>query len=200
MWNALERTSAPGSEVITTAEAKAQCRIDHDDDDTLIDRLIKVSREKIEGPDGIGLCFVSQGWRMTLDCFPAQIRIPMGPVLSIDSITYVDEGGDTQTLNSSLYQWRKDRFGAYIAPAYDETWPITRRVYSAVQVNFTAGFPGTDDSPVSLANVPETLRHAMLLLIGHYYENREAVLAGEMPAMPFGFENIVNQYLVGRVA
>lgn len=200
MWNALERTTAPASEIITAAEAKDQCHIDHSDDDTLIERLIKVAREKVEGPNGIGICFVSQGWRLALNCFPCEIRIPMGPVLSIDSITYVDEGGTTQTLDADLYQWRKDRFGARIAPAYDQTWPIARRVYNAVQVNFTAGFPGTDESPVSLANVPETLKHAMLLLVGHYYENREAVLAGEMPPMPFGFENIVNQYLVGRIA
>jgi uncharacterized phiE125 gp8 family phage protein len=200
MWNALERTSAPVTEIVTTAEAKAQCRIDHSDDDTLINRLIKVAREKLEGPNGIGICFVSQGWRLSLDRFPREIRVPMGPVLSIDSITYVDEGGQTQTLDANLYQWRKERFGARIAPAYDQTWPIARCVYDAVQVNFTAGFPGTEDSPANLTNVPETLKHAMLLLVGHYYENREAVLAGEMPEMPYGFENIVNQYLVGRIA
>jgi len=200
MWNALERISAPAVEVVTTAEAKAQCRIDHSDDDALIGRLIKVAREKIEGPDGIGLCFVSQGWRLSLERFPRQIRIQMGPVLSIDSISYVDEAGKAQTLDPELYQWRRERFGAWIAPAYEQTWPTARCVYGSVQIDFTAGFPGTNDSPVNLSSVPETLKHAMLLLVGHYYENREAVLAGEMPAMPLGFENIINQYLVGRIA
>ena len=198
MWNRLERVTAPATEAITLAEAKAQCRIDDSDSDTLIGRLIEVARDKIDGPYGAGIALVSQQWRMSLDCMPSRIFVPMGPVMSIDTLTYLDDGGTRQTLSAESYTWRKEFMGAWIKPVYNGTWPTVRRDYDSVQVTFTAGFPGTSDSPVSLENIPATLKHAMLLLVGHYYENREAFLAGDAVELPLGFNDILNGFRVGR--
>lgn len=198
MWDRLERVSAPATDPVTVAEVKSHCRIDISADDTLLDRLIEVARDAIDGPHGAGVCMVSQQWRLSIDHMPGRIWIPMGPVMSIDEITYLDDGGVRQTLSSDAYTWREERFGARVKPVYNGTWPTVRHDYDSVQVKFTAGFPGTADSPPTYANIPATLKHAMFLLIGHYYEHREAVYAGHAIEMPHGYEMLINKFRVGR--
>ena len=200
MWDRIELVTGPATEAFTAAEVKAQCRIDHTDDDTLIARLIKAARGCIDGPHGIGIAMVSQQWRMSLDAMPPRIWIPMGPVLSIDSLTYLDDAGERQTLAAESYARRKELFGARIKPAFNGTWPTVRCDYDSVQVTFTAGFEGTGDSPVSLDNVPDALRHAMLMLIAHWYENRETSVIGVVPVLlQHAFDSLTERYRVGRV-
>jgi uncharacterized phiE125 gp8 family phage protein len=199
MWNRLERISAPVTETVTSTQVKAQCRIDHSTDDDLITRLISAARDCIDGPNGIGIAMVSQQWRLSLDYMPGHIWIPMGPVMSIDTLTYLDDGGVRRTLDSDEYTWRKELFGAWIKPVYNGTWPTVRSDFDSVQVTFTAGFPGTSDSPVTLENVPASLIHAQLMLIGHWYENRETSVIGEVPAeLQQGFDHLANRFRVGR--
>ena len=53
--------------------------------------------------------------------------------------------------------------------------------------------PTEDSSPVS--TVPASLKQAVLLLVGHLYENREASLIGvNAQALPFGLWDIVNEH------
>jgi len=77
-------------------------------------------------------------------------------------------------------------------------WPSTKGVANAVAVRFVCGF-----GPEAL-DVPAPIRHALLLLIGHYYENREQVLAqyeGNAVALtiPFGIENLLSAFRLVRV-
>lgn len=203
MWNRIERIAQPAAEALTLAEVKEQLRIGqgNDDDKPFLERCIKAAREMVEGPDGAGIAIMSAGWRLKLDCFPAEIRIPMGSVLSIEAIKYLDATGTVQTLSAGEYQWRTDRFGAFISPAYGKAWPATRQMYDAVKVEFIAGFPGTGAEPVDLKMIPENLRIAMLMLIAHWDANRETSVVGEVPAdIAFGYEAIMNMFRVGRIA
>jgi uncharacterized phiE125 gp8 family phage protein len=201
MWTRLERISAPAVDPVTLSEVKAQCRIKTADDDAFLGRCVRAARDMIDGPDGIGLAMVAQRWRLSLDCFPSEIFIPMGPVQSIDMIAYVDGDGADQTLAAEGYQWRKERFAARVKPPFGGSWPGARQQFDAVQVEFTAGFPGTEDSPPNLANIPETLRHAMLLLIGHWYENRETISIGNIASeIGLTFSDLISKFRVGVVA
>lgn len=199
MWDKLELVSGPAIEPITPDEAKAQSLIDSDADDQLLQRLIRTARQTIEGPDGAGIFLVAQTWKLKLDCLPPEIWIPTGPVLSIDQITYVDDGGATQVLAADGYQWRRGKFEARIKAPYDGTFPTVRKQYDAVQVTFTAGFPGTNDSPPTVDMVPDPLRHALLLLVEHYYDNRDTVGFSTISEMPFGVSAILDRYRVGRL-
>ncbi|WAX93191.1 head-tail connector protein [Aminobacter sp. NyZ550] len=203
MWNRIERIAQPEAEALTLAEVKEQLRIEagNDDDKPFLERCIKAAREMVEGPDGAGISVMSAKWCLKLDGFPAEIRIPLGPVLSIEAIEYLDGTGSSQTLNPSDFQWRADRYQAFISPAYGKSWPATRQQYDAVKVEFLAGFPGTGAEPIDRTMIPESLRAAMLMLIAHWDANRETSVVGEVPAdMPFGFEAIMNKFRVGRIA
>src|SRR5262245_19607029 len=110
MWDRLERLSQPATEPLTLADVKAHTRVDGNDEDAFLTRAIRAARQVIEGPNGAGLVLVASRWRLALDCMPAEIAIPMGPVLSIDAITWRDEAGALQTLDPARYQWRKGTF------------------------------------------------------------------------------------------
>lgn len=200
MWDRIERVSGPVVEALALTDAKAQCNVQHADDDEFIERLIRAARGCIDGPQGIGIAMVAQQWRMSLDAMPPRIWIPMGPVLSIEGLTYLDDAGDRQTLDAECYTWRKELFGARIKPVFNGAWPVVRCDYDSVQVTFTAGFEGTGDSPPSLDNVPEALRHAMAMLVGHWYENRQTSVIGVVPAtLQHAFDGLTERYRVGRV-
>jgi uncharacterized phiE125 gp8 family phage protein len=201
MWDRIERVSQPAAEPLTLADVKLHGHIDSADENAWLLSAIKAARQAIEGREGAGLAIVAAQWRLSLDVFPAEIWIPMGPVISIVSISYRDAAGALQTLPPARYQWRKGFLEARIKPAPGDAWPSTRAQYDAVQVTFTAGFPGTETDPPELAGIDEPLKVAMKMLIQHWHANRETVVVGQIPAeMPLGFTNLINRYRVGRFA
>ncbi len=81
--------TSPAIEPVTLAEAKADLRIDHDDDNALLGRHIAEAREWVEKLLQIKLLF--QTWELVIDKFPpSEIKLPFGPVNSIVSILYDD--------------------------------------------------------------------------------------------------------------
>ena len=180
-WHQLTRVTTSANSIVTLAEAKAQCRVTHSDDDAYLSRLIAVAQAQIDGPDGAGIAAVQQQWRLSLDAFPTAIRLPLNPVRSIVSITYDD--GSVKTLSPTAYTLDKDRSPAIVAPAFGTSWPTTRGVPGGVKITFDAGPDAT----------PEDLKQAALLLVSHYYENRDAV--GDKAAeLPFGVIAILGRY------
>ena len=146
---------------VSVADLKAHLRIRHDDEDALIESLLDAATSWIETELGLALC--EQGWRLSLDMLPYAIDIPLGPVSAITAITYVDLDGQTQTLDPDLYDVDYDTKPVTIFRAYGQTWPRTAPRPGAVKVSFTAGFE----------MVPMAIVHAIKLLVGEWYLNRE---------------------------
>lgn len=161
----LKITSEPDIEPVTVEEVKEQLRIDSDDEDALLARLISVARR--HGETVLRRSFISTTWRMKLDYFPRGITLTRAPVISVESITYLDVAGDSQTLSSGVYSLNADDEPARIVLAYGQSWPSVRDILRAVTITFVAGYGTT------AADVPETIRHWILLAVGQLYENRE---------------------------
>ncbi len=201
MWDRIERLEQPKEEALTLDEVKQQCRVDGDDDDAFLTRCIKAAREAVEGPLGHGVAVMAAPWQLSLDGFPEEIRVPMGPVLSIDGITYLDPAGIEQTLPASSYQWRRGFLEARIQPALGCSWPATSGQLDAVKVSFTGGYRGTEKDQVDRSMIPESLRAAMLMLIAHWDANRETVNVGNITTeLEYSFGYLINQFRVGRIA
>jgi uncharacterized phiE125 gp8 family phage protein len=98
----------------------------------------------------------------------SEILVPRPPLISVSSITYVDGNGTTQTLSAAAYKVDTDSEPGRITPAYGYCWPTTRAEINAIAITYVAGY-------ATRAAVPASIKQAMLLLIGHWYENREAV-------------------------
>lgn len=193
-FHRLTRVTAPTTSILTLEETKVHLRVAHDDEDDLITSLIAAATAFIEGPQGIGIALLNQSWRLSLDGFTPSIRVPLGPVASITSVTYRDAAGTPQTLSAALYEADTDGSTATIFPAVNASWPSTSGRPGCVKVTFVSGY---GDDP---ADVPADLRAAALLLVGHLYSNREAVVGttGSVTPLelPLGVEAILSRYRV----
>lgn len=195
---ALTLITAPPVEPVTLAEAKAHLRIDHSDEDEMVAALIVAARQHIDGKDGwLGRALVTQTWQLALTAFPAGgIRVPLPPLIEVESITYLDTSGATQTLAQAAYQVTGTE-PAMILPAYGTTWPTTRWQPEAVKVRFIAGYaPGAGSPTDYRENVPQAIRQAMLLLITHWYENRGATTEHTASLLPFAVQALLTPYKV----
>jgi len=169
------RTAAPAA-LITTAEAKAQCRIDSNDEDTLIDALISAAVSHLDGYSGIlGRALVTQTWQQDFSGFCTKMRLPVGDLIAITGVTYYDASNAQQTLATSVYTAFSDALGPYAALKPDQSWPSSYARPDSVSVTWTAGYGAA-------ASVPPAIKQAALLLVAHWYDNRSGVAVGETPA------------------
>lgn len=170
---ALTLIAGPLVSPLTLADAKAHLRVEHDDHDLMIQSLIDAAIEHFDGRDGwLGRALVQQTWELRLDRFPHCIEIPLPPLISLDSVKYVDISGNILTIPEADYQVVVEGFKkALVVPAYRLIWPIPRDVRQAVRVTFTAGYAAvTDDSPIELINnIPSTLLSALKLQVEMLY-------------------------------
>lgn len=170
-------TSQPSIEPVSRDEAKTHVRYEDSDCDDEIELLVQAARQQIEQWEWRS--HITQTIELTLDLFPSDvIYVPRPPLQSVTQIQYVDSDGETQTLDAADYQVDTASEPGRIKPAYGEAWPSTRDQLAAVTVTYKAGYG--DDA----ADVPERTKHAIKLLLGHLWRNREAVGAGRLTEVP----------------
>lgn len=189
----LAQTSAPAVEPLSLDEAKLHLRVDIGDDNELITALIVAARQYVEGATNRAL--ISQTWRLSLDYWPYAncIRLPKPPLQSVTSLVYLDEDGNQTTWDASNYIVDTDSEPGRLVLADDASWPsLTLYPSNPIRVTYVAGY-GDEGS-----DVPEHLRLALKLLIGHWYENREAIVStGAVPKeIPLAVESLINLHRV----
>lgn len=197
---ALRLITAPTVEPVSLTEAKAHLRVDHTDEDTLIELLIKAARFYVDGEDGfLGRALVTQTWELVIDDFPeSEIKLPLPPLQEVVSIKYDDSAGVEQTIDSADY-WVDDASEpGWVVPVASAGWPTPLVAVNAVRIRYICGYSATADSPPDLtANVPASIKAALLLTIGSFYANRETVVVGQTTAqLPWGVEQLLRQYRV----
>ncbi|MBX3543585.1 head-tail connector protein [Chelatococcus sp.] len=171
----------PPAPVVTLAEAKAHLRVDFNDDDDLIGSFVETATQWIDGPQGwLRRCLGEQTLEAIAPGFAAFTRpsgpvlcLPYPPVIAIESITYLDRDGASQTLDVEAYRTLP---GGLALPASGAVWPAAGLHPDAVRIRYIAGYrdqPGTDDAPAK-STVPAPIRQAILLMVAALYEDREA--------------------------
>lgn len=179
--------TAPVLEPVTLAEAKAQCRIDVATEDALITSYISAARRLCERIDW--RAYLTQTLEVWLDDWPSGdvLTIPRPPLQSVTSVKYYDEDNVEATFPSASYYVDTVSEPGRVVLNSDYDWPsVTLRPVNAVVVRFVAGW-------TSAANVPETIKQAVLLVVGHWYEDREAVLVGMVSkSIEFGVKNLLD--------
>ena len=179
------RVTAPSVEPLDLAEVKLQRRVSGTDDDVELSRLISGARQYAE--NYTGRSFITQTWDLFLDKFESKIEIPMPRLQSVTTVKYTDTDGNQQTLSSSLYTVNTNAEPGYIIPAYNESWPDIRDVPDAVEIRYIAGYGDAS------TDVPEDLRHALLLMIGEWNENTEDTQPFSMNRISFHARTILDQ-------
>jgi uncharacterized phiE125 gp8 family phage protein len=169
-----QKTVEPTAEPVTLDEAKQHCYLTDSTHDVYLSALITKARDVVE--KRITRQLMSATWRLSLDEFPDEILLTIPPIQSVSSIVYTDTAGTSTTLAASQYQVDASSKNnpARIKPAYGLSWPTTRcDTYNAVVVTFLAGY-------TTAALVPTPAKHAILMLVGHWFEHREPVNIGNI--------------------
>lgn len=184
------RTVAPASQIVTLAEAKLHLAVSNTDFDALIAGLISAATDHLDGYSGIlGRALITQTWRQDFAGFSGCMRLPVGNLLSVSSVSYYDVDNSQQTLSTDVYSALSDAIGPLLVLNSGSSWPATYPRQDAVRVTWTAGY-----GP-SASDVPAAIKQAILLLVGHWYANREAVSAGGSPAeLPMGVTALIDPF------
>lgn len=188
MHTGLLTITPPAAEPVSLTEALAHLRVDAPAPDAaLITALIQAAREHVEAVTGRAL--VTQTIEARWDAWEDVLTLPRAPVQSVTSVTYLDDAGAAQTLAADAYRVDTACILARVTPAFGAAWPSARSVTGAIAVRFVAGYGDA-------AAVPAAIKAAMLLLIGHLYENRMAATERALAVAPFAVDALLSPYRV----
>ncbi len=146
----------------TASDGTEQFTLIHPDDDLILD-LITAARQQVEKDTNSAL--PTQTWRLSMDEFYLdEIEFPKPNLQSVTSVKYEDVAGDTQTYDDGNYTVDTDGVPGRLALVSGAIWPVTYGGINDVAIIFVCGY----------TTVPRALKQAILLLVGDYYNNREA--------------------------
>jgi len=204
------------TKAVSVADLKTHLRIDSGftDDDTYLGTLIDSAQNVIE--TYINRAITTQTLSLYLDRLPFYsdlklqegiftapdleynsnyIVLPKPPVASVTAVYYYDDSDTQNTFNSSKYYVDTISDQARIVLRTGESWPTVTetRNANAYQVLYVAGYGGASD-------VPPPIVHAIKLLAGHLYENREAVTSLSVNLIPYTIGALLQPYKVQRLS
>jgi uncharacterized phiE125 gp8 family phage protein len=143
------------------------------EEDELVRRLLTAARRYCEAVDG--RTYLATTYVLRTDAFPSgdpTISLPRPPLRTVSSVRYIDPTGATATLAAAGYTVDTASTPGRLVPALGTTWPSTYAVPNAVMITYVAG------SATDPVDVVADRKAAMLLLVGHWFANRESVVVG----------------------
>jgi uncharacterized phiE125 gp8 family phage protein len=153
--------------ILPLALAKAHLRVDGSEEDALIEALRAAAIHQVEQYCSIPLTsragFV---WQGDAGCFAdgGAIRLGVHPVTAITSIDATDASGVTISATPADFVLGPHDM---VRPKPGKSWPDST---GGAAISFTAGLSSPAKAP--------SLLQAVRLMLGHLYENREAMLEG----------------------
>jgi len=178
--------TAPATEPLTLSEVKIELKVDDSNEDDFITSLIVASRMWVEGHFWVPL--ISQTWAMQFDKSELNTliwNVNKAPLISFSSVTYYDSNNELQTLAATQYE--TDIYGSPARFRIKSVPNVYDRM-NALQLNFVCGY-------ANAAAVPQPIKQAMYLMIGHYYANRQEVVTGtQVNNIEKGAENLLQPY------
>ena len=151
----------PAVEPVTLAALKLRCRVDHDEDDSILTGHIVTARQECEQRTQRAL--VTQTHRQTVDRFSDAFKLDWPPLQSVTSIKYDDTDGNEQTLDSASYIVDTASEPGYVVPAVLTEWPDIIDRINAIRVTYVAGYGD------AAADVPQALRDWILCYAEQLY-------------------------------
>jgi uncharacterized phiE125 gp8 family phage protein len=158
----VEQVAAPSVEPVNLAEVKKFLRIEHSDEDTLLNSFIAAARRAAE--EYMSRSLMLQQWKLSYDGYPPQtVCLPYGPVNSVVSVNIVQVDDSSAVLAPESY---------YLTPARDmvvfEVIPCGHRV----EITYEAGAALQSD-------IPPSIQQGLISHVAALYEYRERAVMPE---------------------
>lgn len=190
----ISRLSTTAPEPVSLAEAKLHCRVDAGTEDTLIGALITAAREYCEALTGASL--IVSSYRLELSRFPdsaGDIVLPRRAIINTIQVQYVDPSGTTITMTSGTdYRLVNNIMPPRVRRPYAAAsvlWPRALEIDDAVQITFS-----------TTVAVPAQAKQAILLLVGHWYANRESVVTGTITSeLQQTTKALLSSFMLGEI-
>ncbi|WP_299081712.1 head-tail connector protein [uncultured Paraglaciecola sp.] len=186
--------TAPTETPVTLAEAKLWEVVEHSADDALITDLIEQATDYCQ--QYTGRFFVQQTWEYRYDCAPSTPELVVDGgynVLEVStlSITESDLSSTnylTETAISTVFYIDRLAEPFRMHPK-SGAWDVASSGYDNLAMRLKQGYGAA-------TAVPDSIKSAILLMVGHLYRNREATAAIKLENIPFGVSSMLNQYRV----
>ena len=152
-----QRITAAVNTPITLAEIKIYLRVDHSDEDALIQSCLTAGTEWVQ--HYTRRVIATETWKMALDDFPTgddlRIFLPYGKIQSVTNIIYANTDTTTVTLTGPTssspgtgYQESLiNETAPILLPPYGDSWPSITRVIDPILITYVAGYGDLADSP-----------------------------------------------------
>lgn len=176
----------PTADPVSLADVKTHLRVDHADDDELLNVLIAAATDHLDGYGGVlGKCLMRQKWRISAERFVFQhIRLPFREVVSVE-VKYFNKAEQEVTVAPSDYELLEDSIGPYVclSPAFPET--ELSNAQDPAWIEMTLGAE-------TVADLPASIVVAIKMMIAHWYEQRSG--EGQSRGLPPGVEAVLSAH------
>lgn len=169
MWT-ITSVGVPSEEPISLADAQGQCMAPEVDFQDILQRLCKTARDHVERYCNMN--FAVREIKMECQSWAELAALPVAPVTSITTVRYIGVDGIETVLDEAIYERSGDRFSPLVRLKSEQSWPPLSTVNPRITLTVSAG-----------GQTPENVRHAMLLLVGHWFAVREAVNVGNLVSL-----------------
>lgn len=191
---------------LTDAEARAALRIYHAAEGPILERKIRAAIELVEARTGRALRQTRAIYSPPADCHfernPNAISLPLYPVREVLAVEYRTKDG-WQEVPGADYEWRPTDEGADVVFLNSFGFPgvVWGDGLDFIRIEFEAGYQagigtGTGDDP-EIA-LPDRVLELVLMLAGHWYENREAVTTGDLAEVPLAAKMMFQELRIFR--
>lgn len=179
------RVTAPAALPVTLAEVKAQARIWHTDDDTVLDGYIAAAVALLDGYGGLlGRAIMAQTWRQPFGGWWGTFTLPMPDVRDV-AVTYTDADGVTQTVAPTLYEVIETHTGPVVRFLSGFGAPTFKAdMAQPVSVTFTAG-------AALPADVDQRIKKAIGMLVMHWDLHGGVTTDARESAVPWGVDAMI---------
>lgn len=180
---------AANQQAVDTEDMKLYLKVDTNADDSLIEDLIKAATSSCQ--EYTNRFFITTEITQYGDNWSDVSELFKSPIQSaLFNVKYYDTAGVLQTLDASKYTLDNVSQPARLVPAPNESWPDVIDGLNAIEVNYHVGV----DTPALL---DKGIKSAIMLTVGHWYQNREAVIVGrQVNEMPMSAKYLLDQYKI----
>lgn len=176
--------STPPINTPLLATAKEHVAVETSASDVLLQRFVDAAVRYVELASRMSL--FDQGRTLVLDSFSDDgfIQLYGKPIKAMTSFTTYNT---LDVADATFTQYTIDIPGTRLLLKSGYSWPTSLRDNSAVKIIYTSGHGTT------VAALPPNLVQAVMLMVGHWFANRDVGGCGVTPELAMGVSDLIGQ-------
>lgn len=175
-------------------DVKLDLRVDSDDDDDTLERMIRGAASFLERKSGFAL--IPGRFEALFSEWPCRpVEILRAPLRDLETIAYLSAADTWTEVDTADFQISRRKRSFMLSPLPAFSAPTLFTCLDSVRVRFEAGFD-VNDTGVSGESFPleDGMRSLLIALVGHFYQNRELFAANKIGQIEQGAVTMLGAY------